>query len=219
MCFGKPGTENWDDTGCDSSYYCWLMFFANSFFQGYGGSSTGGAQKSEAPPVVRNFSRSFRCTQSTQGVISKLESNFGQLANFSGTAQLPTNIDTFGGADTVVPENVTFLQHGPLSVGQVIPIDGPFGFALPLNSSAVSVSSVSSTSFSFTTIKGAHPFDHGTVTFSAADTSNGVSFNVSVQARFSSAFSKLFFKMGGAQLESSIWNNLLNNVQNTICKQ
>lgn len=64
-----------------------------------------------------------------------------------------------------------------------------------------------------------HPFDNGTVTFSAYDTGNGsINFSVNVNANFASFSSEAAFYAGGGSLaESSIWNHLIDNVQ-AACK-
>jgi hypothetical protein len=119
---------------------------------------------------------------------------------------------------------VTFLQRGPLTPGSVIPIDGPVGAwaseggsavgFLHAATSAVTVASVSSNSFTFATVPGMHPFDNGTVTFSASDAANGnINFGVEVNAAFASNASKIEFNFGGSKMEASIWHNLINNVQ------
>jgi len=59
-----------------------------------------------------------------------------------------------------------------------------------------------------------HPFDNGTVTFSASDTGTGaIDFSVDINAAFSGALAQVDFGLGGKQMESSIWNNLIGNVQ------
>ena len=59
-----------------------------------------------------------------------------------------------------------------------------------------------------------HPFDNGTVTFSAYDAGNGnINFSVKVDANFSGTPSKMaFYGGGGSLVESSIWNHLIGNV-------
>ena len=84
---------------------------------------------------------------------------------------------------------------------------------------AVAVSSTSSTSFSFETVKGQHPFYPGTITFSANDVSNGqITFNINVNSSFAGFWSRVGFVLGGGNFESSIWNNLINNIKE-LCQK
>jgi RHS repeat-associated protein len=158
--------------------------------------------------VQRSFDRLFPCKQTASKTIKNLQGKFPANANWK-----------WG------PLHVTFLQRGPLSPGALIPIDGPIGAWASVEgssvglvhaaTSAVTVASVSSHSFTFATVPGMHPFDNGTVTFSASDAANGnINFGVGVNAAFATAFSQVAFNyLGGKALEASIWHNLINNVQ------
>ncbi len=168
---------------------------------------TGNDELTPLVTVQRSFSRSFPCSQGGSGAVGNLANNFPAAANWS-----------WG------PLHVTFLQRGPLTPGSVIPIDGPVGAwaseggsavgFLHAATSAVTVASVSSNSFTFATVPGMHPFDNGTVTFSASDAANGnINFGVEVNAAFASNASKIEFNFGGSKMEASIWHNLINNVQ------
>jgi hypothetical protein len=155
--------------------------------------------------VIRSFGGTFTCNKSPQAVINYLENNFAAAADWQ-----------YG------PLSVTFLQKGALTQGSTIYIDGPIGYGLPSHlggTSAVSVESVGPTSFSFATVPGMHPFDNGTVTFSAAPAPNGqIQFSVNVNAQFSGTMSQVSFNLGGRQLESSIWNHLTQSVQK-LCQK
>jgi hypothetical protein len=155
--------------------------------------------------VQRSFSRGFPCNKSASGAIGNLEGNFPAAADWQKG-----------------PLAVTFLQAGQLQPGSAIVIDGPVGQGhwysgmVPemAKTSAVSVQSVGSNSFTFATIPGMHPFDNGTVSFSAADAGGGkINFSVDVNASFSSGFAQFAFGMGGGAMEASIWHNLISNVQ------
>ncbi|MFZ0814675.1 MAG: RHS repeat-associated core domain-containing protein, partial [Candidatus Sulfotelmatobacter sp.] len=138
--------------------------------------------------VQRSFDRNFPCTHGASSVIGNLESNFPAAADWQKG-----------------PLHVTFLQRGPLAPGTIIPIDGPVGQGhwfsgmLPnmALTSAVSVQSVGSSSFTFATVPGMHPFDNGTVSFSASDVGSGnIDFSVDVNAAFSSKFAGIAFNLG-----------------------
>lgn len=60
-----------------------------------------------------------------------------------------------------------------------------------------------------------HPFDNGSVSFSAYDVGNGnINFSVNVNANFSGLASEAAFYAGGGSLaEASIWNHLIGSVQ------
>jgi RHS repeat-associated protein len=157
--------------------------------------------------VQRSFDRSFPCKQTAGGTMKNLENNFPASANWQ-----------WG------PLHVTFLQSGPLTPGSMIPIDGPVGAWASMEgssvgflhaaTSAVTVASVSSNSFTFATVPGMHPFDNGTVTFSASGAANGnINFGVDVNGAFADPFSKFAFNYGMKAVEASIWHNLMNNVQ------
>jgi hypothetical protein len=78
----------------------------------------------------------------------------------------------------------------------------------------VSVASIGSNSFTFASVPGMHPFDNGTVTFSASDATTGnINFGVEVNGAFADAFSQFAFNYGMKNVEASIWHNLINNVQ------
>ncbi len=164
-----------------------------------------GDDQSSTNKVVRPFRRTFPCNTNAAGAIANLENNFAGMADWSAG-----------------PLSVTFLQHGPLTIGQPILIDGILGaghwysgLAGTFATAGVSVSSVGSNSFMFTTIPGEHPFDNGTVSFSAYDAGNGnITFSVNVNASFSGLGSEAaFYMLGGSLSESSIWNNLIDNVE------
>jgi hypothetical protein len=60
-----------------------------------------------------------------------------------------------------------------------------------------------------------HPFDNGSVSFSASDAGNGnINFSVDVDAQFANSTPQFIFdNLGGSAMEASIWHNLINNVQ------
>lgn len=157
--------------------------------------------------VQRSFDRSFPCKQTAGGAMNNLQNNFPASANWQ-----------WG------PLHVTFLQHGSLMAGSMIPIDGPIGAWASLGgspagflhaaTSAVTVASVNSNSFTLATVPGMHPFDNGTVRFSASDAANGnINFGVDVNGAFADPLSKFAFNYGMKAVEASIWHNLMNNVQ------
>ncbi len=188
------------NTGPDGGAVYYPCSVLVGFFFGAGSGAGGGGGA-----VKRPFGGTFPCSQSPQAVIKYLENNFAAAADWQSG-----------------PLSVTFLQKGTLTQGSTIYIDGPIGYGLPSHlggTSAVTVQSVGPTSFSFATVPGMHPFDNGTVTFSAAPASNGqVQFSVNVDAQFSGKLSQVSFNLGGKQLESAIWNHLTQSVQ-TFCQK
>jgi hypothetical protein len=81
------------------------------------------------------------------------------------------------------------------------------GGALP----KVKVTSVNSTSFTFTTVKG--HFEAGTITFSATDTGSGFIFRINSVAKSSSWGNVVFYNYIGRQVQTATWRNFLSNVK------
>jgi len=148
-----------------------------------------------------------KCNLTASQVMQAVQANFSSFANYSGQ------------------NGYVVFSPGPLAPGQTILIDStlnvpviPRGFTSM--TSAVVASSTSSTSFSFQTVQGQHPFYPGTITFSAAGAGNGqINFSVNVNSDFSTGLRDVFglvpwlgFRAGGEQFEASIWRNLINNV-------
>jgi hypothetical protein len=87
------------------------------------------------------------------------------------------------------------------------------GGMLPVTNLAVTVTSESANSWTFTTDPTQHFFD-GTVSFSSTDAGNGnITFSVNVSANWVSQTLRYTFGPVILAGEDSTWNNMLDNVQ------
>jgi RHS repeat-associated protein len=158
-------------------------------------------QKTVIPTVIKSYPLATQCHSTAQQLIQTLEFNFAAFANFSRTV-------------AGVTESVTFKPpSGPLTVGESIPITvqvgGSAGYTL---NTSVTVTAVTSNSFTFQTVPG-HILYPATITF--IDTSLGsgdLSFDVNLSGTVPGFWAAFFWKTGGDAFEDAQWNNLLQNV-------
>lgn len=93
------------------------------------------------------------------------------------------------------------------------PLNGPTYMSTVSFNVSVTVTSVSATSFSFTTNAG-HVLYPADISFSATDAGPGqVDFAVQVNGDFAGAGAAAGYYLGGNNLENHIWNHLVKNVQ------
>jgi len=147
-----------------------------------------------------------------------METSFGSFADYSGTFG-PLGVPT---ASATVQFSGTVSLGSTINISNVITIlipPSPDGVPTTITQNvAVQVSSVSSTSFTFTTLPG-HVLYPATISFSAATGSNGqLSFGINVSGNFSSPLSATLYYAGGYNLEDNIWNNVLANVKKDCAK-
>ena len=163
----------------------------------------------EPTQVDRQFESASSCPMNAQQMINTIKGNFANFGDFTGA---------FGplGAPLVYA-NAKF-GNVPVALGAVIPIHSqmvppnPGGVPRAYNVDVtVTVSEVTSTSFTFTTNPG-HVLFPATITFSASDTASGLYFNIHVQGQFANIISNMMFLAGGDDLESKIWNHFLSQV-------
>jgi hypothetical protein len=98
---------------------------------------------------------------------------------------------------------------GTISLGNTYHIDGPLWF-----NPYVEVTSVTPTSFQFTTLEG-HP-EAGSVTFSASDSPAGPIFTISVVGQPSTRGYELLYNLpviGGTHVQDQVWQNFAQNVR------
>jgi hypothetical protein len=172
------------------------------------------------PDVSKPFQKTFPCGKNAAGVISVVTSDFSKFANYSGG---------FGpGGLPLANANVNFGQ-GPVLQGRSISISNTNTFLAPGSSddltpasqsvnTSVNVQLVTPTTFTFATVSG-HVLYPATITFSAQDLGPGqVRFSIQVNGDFANRIAEALYYLGGGNLENNIWNNLINNVQNS-CSQ
>jgi RHS repeat-associated protein len=172
------------------------------------GSAGGGS-----PDVSKSYSETINCNETSAQLLTKLESNFGSFANYSGT---------FGpGGAPAAAAQIQF--SGNVSLGSTINITDVNTIFLPFlptqtQTVAVTVSAISSSGFTFTTLPG-HVLFPATISFSATTGANGqLTFAVNVNGNFANSTSQALYNVGGSNLENKIWNNLLANVQTDCSK-
>ncbi len=155
------------------------------------------ASQNPPPDVQSTFPKTFPCTMSASELMAAVEADFSRFANYSGKGPSP---------------GFAVFTPGPITLGQQVVIDigarGIGGF-----SNYVTVTSQTSTSFTFT-VSGNHFFVPGsTVSFAAADVGNGyVNFTVSLSGNWASFGWRSMGSLIKAG-ESATWNNLENNLQ------
>ena len=90
---------------------------------------------------------------------------------------------------------------------------GPDDLPMGTFNVSVTVTSVSTTSFTFATDSG-HVLYPATITFSTSDASPGqINFLIQVNGDFAGPLQRLGYYMGGYNLENNIWNHFEQNVQ------
>jgi RHS repeat-associated protein len=156
----------------------------------------------------------FSCDMDAPSLMQQVEGNFSQFANYQGSfSALGVSVST---SASFSPGAVT--QGGTIDIQNVNSLGNSSGgqpaFFSQVNGVSVTVSSVSSTSFTFDTNPG-HVLYPASITFSAADSgTDNVDFSIQVNGDFANyADNILYNDLGGQQLENNIWNNFLNNVQ------
>jgi YD repeat-containing protein len=157
--------------------------------------------------VNKTWTKTVACKKSATQVMSAVQHDMGQFADNFGffTANFPDQPITMGGQYSIQP-------------GAWIPTANLYGLpAVPLTISgktlAVTVTSESTTGWTFTTDPSHHYFD-GTVSFSSTDAGNGnVTFSITADANWVNSITQ--FTVGPLIMagENSTWNNMLNNVQ------
>ncbi len=179
---------------------------------GGGGVGSSGGGGPTTGPVHPNYNMTFGCNLTATGVMSQVESDFSQYANFTGN---------FGPLD-LATAHVTF-GSGPVTPGGVIPISDTNtlpsptygGLPVPIQTinTSVTVQSVTSNSFSFTTNPG-HVLYPATISFTATDAgTNQINFAVQVNGQFASLQAQALYELAGQDLENNIWNHLISSVR------
>lgn len=145
--------------------------------------------------VVKKYRFTGPCRKGAAGLTTALRSNFSQFANLSR------------------PESYLRFLGGSIEPGKKIPIQHDLGLPFSEFTSAVTVSSVTPTSFAFETVEGEHPFYPGTITFTSTDVWQGMaSFEIDVNSNFANRFYELAYQFGGSEFEEEVWQNLLSNI-------
>jgi RHS repeat-associated protein len=149
--------------------------------------------------INRQWGGLFSCNKTAQQLVSGVRNNFSSFAN---------NVNPTG-------PNAVF-SPGPVNQGATVLIDTSYDtgkYALG-QTNAVTVSSVTPTSFTFAVVPGQHFMAAGsTVSFSATQVAPDlVSFSVSANGTTANPFYTLADLAGGHAAETGTWNNLLKNV-------
>jgi hypothetical protein len=147
-------------------------------------------QQGVGPTVTRTYATKVASSLTAEGVMSAAKSDINRFSD---------NYD--GGPGGI------YFDPGRITQGQAHTIYGiPFG---PL--ARVQTTSVSNTSFTFTTMKG--HFEAGTITFSAKNIPDGFKFKIQSVARSSSWLNYAAYHYIGKQFQTATWNNFLHNVE------
>lgn len=161
-----------------------------------------GLDKDNPRSVIRNFPKTFSCNATPQQLISAVEDNFWQLADYTGTGGILSSYTDFAPASIVPGQSIDITAGVQL-----------FGGAIDAHNWQVTVGNVSPTSFTFNTVQGQHGFYPGAVTFSVTPAGNGqLTFSVNVDATYANWEYWAGGKLYGETAEGNTWNNLANNV-------
>jgi RHS repeat-associated protein len=170
----------------------------------------GGGTNSIRKDVVKRYSKALFCTSTATQVMTAVENNFANFANFSTVNLFPTMF-----------ESVTFSPPDSLAPGSSIPISinvsaiNPFDLWSPLQlnlNTSVIVQSVTNQSMTFSTVPG-HLLYPATISFSATQASAAmVNFNIDITGQFPNLVNQGLFYAGGGAFENAQWNNMINNV-------
>jgi hypothetical protein len=190
------------------------VFDVGGFGAGSSSGGTGGFVGPTVPnaDVQKSFTRLFECGLNSGELIAAVEQNFSNFANYDGPGPLGSNAFAdfspgalFAGETLNITSQSRFGRSGPYLLGSSY-------------NGSVAVESARDASFTFRALPG-HVLYPAYITFSAANVSpSEVKFSVNVSAQFSSFVNSILFKYaGGDAFESSIWNNLMDNVQG-LCK-
>jgi RHS repeat-associated protein len=164
----------------------------------------GGPGGPGSPDVSKNYSETIKCNETSGQLLSHLESNFGNFANYSGT------FGPLGAASANVPFSGTVAKGSTITI---VGTNTMLGGISQTQTVAVTVSALGPNGFTFTTLPG-HVLYPATISFSATTGANGqLTFGIAVNGNCADASSKAMYNIGGNSLENNIWNNLLNNVQ------
>jgi hypothetical protein len=160
---------------------------------------------------VKQFIQTFNCVTNAAGVISSLQGNFSQYANYTGpfnTVVGPASASVQFGNTPVAPGNqISISEKAVVFVGGAAPVPQP-----PVNVSVTVVSS-STTGFTFSTDPG-HVLYPATISFAATNPENGqVTFSININGQFANKTDEALYYFGGSSLENSIWSNLIANVK------
>ena len=162
----------------------------------------------------------FSCKKTPTQIISDMETNFGNFANYNGP---------FGLMD-VASATVSF--SGTVSLGATIQIHNVNTFPVPQSqydpnpphestqefNVAVQVAQVTSNSFTFTTLPG-HVLYPATIIFTGTSSGTGqLNFSINVNGNFANLEAEIGYYAGGSSLENHIWNHVLQQVQ-ADCRQ
>jgi hypothetical protein len=96
-----------------------------------------------------------------------------------------------------------------ITVGSISTVDPRISYS---RSMSVTVSSASSSGFTFTTNPG-HVFYPGTISFSANDTASGVRFAINLRGELADFMSRRGFQFGGGAFEDDAWKSFLGKVR------
>jgi hypothetical protein len=144
--------------------------------------------------------------------MKQLEADFSKFANFVGN---------FGPLGVAVNTAAVSFGSGPVTQGGSIPITdvnvipNPFGYAPVVQTinTSVTVQSVSTTSFTFSTDPG-HVLQPAAISFTASDAANNqINFTINVNGQFAGPGVRVGYYAGVYDLENKIWNNLVKNIQ------
>jgi hypothetical protein len=153
--------------------------------------------------VRRNFKGAFSCNKANEEVIADMIANFGNYANY------------IGGFGPLGMGSAAISFSGTIAAGNTLMIDAQISPNFGLSSSyTVSVTNATNTGFSFSANPG-HVLHPATINFAISeDPDTGLTtFEISVEARFANTAMGVLFNLGGSDLESRIWNNVVSNVQ------
>ena len=158
----------------------------------------------------KSYSRTFFCEKSAKDIFHRLRTHFSKLANFTGAFGLNNEayaIVTFGAK--LITKGATIPIHNVNFPPSPAP---PFVFDVAVRVSAVTYGGRAS-GFRFDTLQG-HLLYPATISFWAVQGDQGsVTFTINVAGEFAGLFAHGLYEAGGKDLEDSIWNNLIDNVE------
>ncbi len=162
--------------------------------------SGGGSSTQPKHDINKTWSKTFACNGNAQQLMARVQNDMGEFADNRGTLF------------------ATAFPRQPLRLGSNYAIMPGLnthsgGNEFPTAILAVTVTSQSTTGWTFTTNPAQHFFD-GTVSFSANNAGNGnVTFSINAQANYSSELTKYTLGPLIEAGENSNWNNMLAAVQ------
>lgn len=157
------------------------------------------------PPVDKGYGWWGPCNRSANDLMATVRRDFSKFGNYS---------ESVAGGLGVAWIN---FASGPITQGRTIGIT--VGAMSTTNPSvgrsrdvSVTVTSASTTSFTFTTNPG-HFFYPGTISFSARDTNSGIRFGIDLKGDFGDLESQAGFATVGAGFEDRAWRSFLEKVR------